>query len=147
MLTGASSWSPRPVCSVTKPRACDAPPASTTTASTAPLTIAAPPSTTARRRRASTPARISAAGQILIQAPIARSTDPAHGAFASHSRPATASGTVTASMRYMPIGPSRARKASQNHAATVRPLERARPTSSPNAGALHAVTKTAQPTV
>ena len=54
---------------------------------------------------------------------------------------------MTASMRYMPTGPIRAMKVSQNQAATVRPLERPRPTSRPKASALHAVTKIAHPTV
>ena len=53
--------------------------------------------------------------------------------------------TVTASSRYIPMGPSSARKASQNHAARLRPAERPRPRSNANAAASASVTRIAQP--
>jgi hypothetical protein len=105
------------------------------------VTRAAEAITVSRRRRTTTLAAMSAAGQILIHVPTASRTVATAGRPASHSSPATANGTVTASIRYIPIGPSSSAYASQNQAAETRARERARPMSRAKATAFSAVTR------
>ena len=122
------------------------PPPAKTAASVSTETSAAPAITVKRRRTAITAATRSAAGQTLIQVATARRIEASHGRPTSHRLPASASGTVIASSRYIPTGPRSAMNASQNHAATMRPFDRPRPTRIAKATASHSVIRIAHAT-
>jgi hypothetical protein len=62
----------------------------------------APPTITSRRRTAITAAASRAAGQTFTQVAVASRIDASSGRPTSHSEPASASDTVTPSIRYIP---------------------------------------------